>query len=345
MTAGLSDLDQRVLAVLQDGVPLVARPWEQLGAGLRATGGQVLARVEALSGPRGVIREIAGLFDAGALGYRLTLVAARCDPERLDEAGQAAAAHPGVSHCYARAGELNLWFTLAVGPDSVLGLDRTVAALAEQMRAQRVVSLPALRRYKLRVRFPPDDAKPVRSGEPADEPAGAPRRALAATAEQVRAIRALQQPLPLVAEPFHQLAHSAGLNADDLLVRASDFLAAGWMRRYAAVLHHRRAGALANVLVAWELPASAADGFGAQASAFAAVSHCYLREPAEGWPFNLYTMIHGRDTAAVERTIQSIAAAGGDYPRVALPTVREYKKARVRLFSEDLARWESAVVD
>ncbi|KPK85809.1 MAG: hypothetical protein AMJ81_02645 [Phycisphaerae bacterium SM23_33] len=344
MSLELSEFDRRLLDALQHSVPLVPRPWEDLARQLGATEERTVSRVAALSGAGGIIREIAGLFDAAALGYATTLVAARCSEEHLEAAGRQAAGHPGVSHCYARQGELNLWFTLAVGPDSTLGLDRTVTVLGQLIGAERILSLPAIRRYKLRARF--DMVSPAGSPRQAhDQPGRSAARAAAPTPEQLRAIAALQEPLPAQPEPFLELARGRQMSAEELLVHAADFLAAGWMRRYAAVLRHQAAGAAANVLVAWQVPPERADRFGAQAAQFGNVSHCYLRASGPGWPWNLYTMIHGRDRAEVERTVEAVAAAAGAYPRVALPTAREYKKARVRLFSPECRRWEAAVLD
>lgn len=340
MSAELDQLDRRLLDEVQRSVPLVPRPFAQLAVELRVDEGQVIARVSGLSGPGGVIREIAGIFDAAALGYATTLVAARCAPGRLDRAGRIVAESPGVSHCYGREGELNLWFTLSVPPESDLGLNRTIDRLGEMIGAKAIFSLPAVRRYKLDVRF--NMAEGGERGPFADP--GTSRHAApleqGPSREQVRGIRALQVPLPAAAEPFAPLAAEAGMSVDDLLVRAADFLSAGWMRRYAAVLRHRLAGAAANVLVAWQVPEGRVDAFGRQAGQFAAVSHCYLRAARADWPYKLYTMVHGGDRDEVAGVIQSVAAAGGDFPRVELPTTTEYKKAKLQLFSPAFARWE-----
>ena len=114
----MDELDRRLLNEIQRQVPLVREPFAQLAAMLGCDEGPVLRRVEALRHGEGVIREISGIFDAVALGYHQALVAMRVPPERLDGAGAAAAGHPGVSHCYARDGEVNLWLTLAVSPAS-----------------------------------------------------------------------------------------------------------------------------------------------------------------------------------------------------------------------------------
>lgn len=353
MSAPLSEFDRRLLDALQRSVPLVPRPFEPLARELSTGETGVIDAVSRLSGPGGIIREISAVLEAASLGYATTLVAARVPSGGLDRAGEVVAAHPGVSHAYARDGRPNLWFTLSVGPDSDLGLGRTIDVLGRLMGADEAISLPARRRYKLHARFDLSggrEPRPEGSGGVGEheEARSLPVAAGASgppTDEQVRAIRALQTPLPALREPFLGLAREAGMSVEALLVHGADFVSAGWMRRYAAVLRHRQAGAAFNVLVAWQVPPAKADAFGAQAAGFGAVSHCYLRQAAPGWPYNLYTMVHAPGPASAARTIEAIAAAGGDWPRATLPTAREYAKARVRLFTPAVRQWESTVVD
>jgi DNA-binding Lrp family transcriptional regulator len=244
---------------------------------------------------------------------------------------------------------MNLWFTLTIPPETALGLERTVEILRRLAGAERVLSLPTLKRYKLEVRFRMGRyAEPEHTAEAPDFPtapsmAGERPRRHEVGEREAAAIRALQEPLPAVAEAFARLARKADMAVDDLLVAGADLLAAGIMRRYAGVLRHRQAGAAANVLVAWQVPADQADDFGYQAARFEVVSHCYLRPTGPDWPYSIYTMIHGTDRQAVDRTIESIAASAGAYTRAELPTVREYKKQRVRLLTDDITRWEEAV--
>jgi DNA-binding Lrp family transcriptional regulator len=350
----MDELDRRLLNEVQRQVPLVREPFAQLAMQLGCDEGPILRRIEALRHGEAVIREISGIFDAVALGYQQALVAMRVPPERLDEAGQAVARHPGVSHCYARDGDVNLWLTLAVSPASRLGLAGTARRLARLCGAGQAMLLPTLRRYKLQVRFDMDDAAPAdpegaghdagtaaRAESPAAGPAGHSARPPAQLSdEQVRAIRALQVDLPARSDPFAPLAAAQGLEADMLLVHAADFIAAGWMRRYAAVLYHRAAGSTHNVLVAWMVPDAAADAAGARCAELDDVSHCYLRPAAPGWPYTLYTMIHGRSRQDCRMTIDEIVTTTGMLAHAELWTVREYKKQRMKLFAEAEKEWE-----
>ena len=69
------------------------------------------------------------IFDTRALGYQSMLVAAKVDPEHPWRPAKIVNAHPGVSHNYLRNHEFNMWFTIAVEPDSELGLEGTLDVL------------------------------------------------------------------------------------------------------------------------------------------------------------------------------------------------------------------------
>ena len=341
----MDELDRQLLNRIQAGVPLVARPFSQLADELGCDEAAVIDRIAALR-QAGIIREISAIFDAVALGYRQALVALSVPADRLDQAGKIAASHPGVSHCYGRAGELNLWLTLATSPQSRLGLDASAELLARLVGATRHMVLPTIRRYKLQVRFDMEGDEPTPAPAANDAPgASGPARAEQhppqLTDTQIRAIRALQIDLPGQAEPFAPLAAAEGLDIDTLLDCGLAMLEAGYMRRYSAVLHHRAAGSKANVLVAWAADAAQADADGPRAAQVAGISHCYLRPTGPAWPYNLYTMIHGRSEQDCRLAIETILATTSLTDHVELWTMAEYKKRRVRLFGPDEAQWES----
>ena len=125
----IDPLDRRLLEVIQERIPLVREPFAQIASQLGCSEELLLDRLTALSGEAGIIREISGIFDASAFGYTQALIAFRVAEEDLDAAGAVAAAHPGVSHCYARTGTYNLWLTLAVSRRSELGLEHINATL------------------------------------------------------------------------------------------------------------------------------------------------------------------------------------------------------------------------
>lgn len=339
----MDPVDRQLLNRIQSAVPLTPRPFAEIADDLSGEEADVIRRVTALR-KGGVIREISAIFDAISLGYRQALVAMSVPPDSLDRAGQRSAGHPGVSHCYGRAGEINLWLTLAISPRSSLGLDGSATLLARLVGATTHMVLPTIRRYKLQVRFDMEtgQAAPTEKGTDSEvlPKAGHGACPLPLTDAQLRAIRALQINLPATVEPFVEVAAAEGLGVDELLAAGREFLADGRMRRYAAVLHHRAAGGKANLLVAWRADDELADAAGPRAAQVAGVSHCYLRPAGPNWPYTMYTMIHGRSEQDCRLAVDEIIATTELGDHVELWTTAEYKKRRVPLFGPDEAEWE-----
>ncbi|MBQ7514858.1 MAG: AsnC family transcriptional regulator [Schwartzia sp.] len=146
-------------------------------------------------------------------------------------------------------------------------------------------------------------------------------------------IRALQGDIPLVPCPYAALAETIGLSEAEFLDRMRRLKETGCLRRVGAVLQHRRAGFRANALCAWEVPAERVDDVGAAVSKEPAVSHCYDRETAPGWPFNFYAMLH----AASHDECESIAARLASENHLAAPrmfySVKEWKKASMKYYT------------
>jgi DNA-binding Lrp family transcriptional regulator len=109
------------------------------------------------------------------------------------------------------------------------------------------------------------------------------------------------------------------------------------------VLRHRAAGISANAMGVWVVPPDQTESFGTAASAYPAVSHCYLRQSYPDWPYTLFTMVHAPTPAKCEAILAAISAATGIKDYAALYSTKEYKKVRVQYFTEDVAEWEAGV--
>ena len=331
-------IDTELLDLAQEEIPLVPRPYAQLAHQLDVSESFVLARLKELHrGPQAPIRQIGAIFESKALGYETTLVAAKIPPARLNAAAEVINAHPGVSHNYRRDHEFNLWFTLAVPPDSRLGLTKTVEILHKTSGATATRVLPTLKMYKIGVKLNLSGTSAARATTPARH--RAPSLALSAHARQI--VRVLQRDLPIVSEPFAELAAESGVDANELLATAELFRRQGIMRRFSAVLRHRELGFDANAMGVWVVPPEKQDAFGAAAASFPEVSHCYLRPSHPDWPYTIFTMIHGREQSQTQSVLTAISAATGVSDYSALYSTHEFKKIRVRYFEPEIAEWET----
>jgi len=322
----MQDIDQRdreLLGALQGEIPLVSTPFAVLGQMIDMSEKEVIKRTERLKRD-GLIKQIAAQFDTRSLGYRSCLVAARVNPDRIDDVAGAISAHPGVTQNYRRNHELNLWFTIAVAPSSRLGLDRTIEILGEEAECDYVRPLPTLKTYK---------------GSSEHELHG---DFTTLTQGEIETVRLLQRDIPLQPRPFEALSRTAGIGADEILSSARMLLQRGQMRKFTAAIASRKPGFSASAMGVWVVPQEKADEYGVQMSQNRAVSHCYLRPVYDDWPYNLYTIVHGRSVDECESIINDLAIDTGLSEKQALYPTREYKKAKLTFFSPEAEEWESA---
>jgi len=319
----LDEIDRQLLDEMQASFPLERRPWDTLGEIVGIPGREVLARVRALKS-MGIIRQISPIFDTRALGYRSSLVAAAVEPGRLEDAASVVNEHPGVSHNYEREHRFNLWFTIAVPPGR--SLEEEVARLAGEAGIREYRLLPTIRMFKIGVQLK------MSSGSVRKARGRKRKQSPPLTDRDKMFVRVLQDDIPLIEEPFGDAAVRLGVGQEEVLSWLRLAQENGWMRRFAAVLRHRKAGFVANGMVCWRVPEDRIEQIGAAAAAFPEVSHCYQRPTYPDWPYNLFTMIHGKSKAECEEIARRISAATGARDYTILYSVREFKKERIRYF-------------
>ncbi|MFO8015346.1 MAG: AsnC family transcriptional regulator [Phycisphaerae bacterium] len=347
-------LDKRILTAMQADLPLVERPFEALAERLDVGPDDLQARVRRMA-EAGLIRRIGPVFDSGRLGYQSTLVAARVRPEQLDRAAERVGRLPGVTHNYERRGPYNLWFTLTVPPSG--DLDRALDRLRAETGAEAMHSLPALARYKIRATFDLDGsgeaaatAGGMRGGQscpPRETPQtrgvqdGTPRTKtppreapVHLTEAQRTLVRAVQDGLPVEAEPFVPVAEAAGWTVRAVLDQVRAWLDAGVVRRFGAVVRHRAAGVRANAMAVFRVAPSRIDAAGRALASHPDVTHCYRRPPLPDFPYTLYAMVHGESEEAVRERVEAMAGEIDADAWVALFSVREFKKTSMRYFTE-----------
>jgi DNA-binding Lrp family transcriptional regulator len=335
--------DAPLLGALQESLPFVERPFAAIGERCGLTETETLERIKDLKASK-VIRQISAIFDTRSLGYSSSLVAAKIAPEKLDAAVTAINSHPGVSHNYLRNHEFNLWYTIAVPPTSMLGLKGTIDRLHQLSGAEVTRLLPTLKLFKIGVNFDVEGlAKPGDRSKPKYTEAS--RREAAPLSEtEIEFVRLMQRDIELIPEPFVAIAEALGISFDEAAQMHEKFLSTGRMRRFAAVLHHRKAGFGANAMGIWAGPQNDPEtlkAIGEKMASFSAVSHAYQRPSYPDWPYNLFTMVHGKSEEECEQTLAEIAKETGITNRHALYSTQEFKKVRVRYFTDEEAKWEA----
>ena len=149
-----------------------------------------------------------------------------------------------------------------------------------------------------------------------------------------RIVLATQAGLPLVPEPWAEVARQVGVPVAEVLRRVRRMQRRGAIRRVALVPNHYALGYRANAMSVWDVPDARVDELGRRVAALPFVSHCYQRprHPPE-WPYNLFAMVHGRSRDEVEAKVAEIAALLGEAARAhtVLYSRRILKKTGLRL--------------
>jgi siroheme decarboxylase len=334
----LDDLDRRLLNLMQGSFPIEPRPYLRVAelAGIEES--EAMTRVQYLLDER-IIRQVTPIFDTRALGYSSMLVAAKVDPENPHRAAQVINSHPGVSHNYLRNHEFNLWFTIATEPDSPLGLEGTLQALAAEAGAESLRQLPTLKLFKIRMDLEMEgDTQALAAAAVASEPIELDPQPYDEL--DIEIIKALQGDMPVVAEPYAPAATVLGLGQERFLDHLAGMQERGLLRRVAAILYHRRAGFSANGMGVWKVPDEHIHEVGRQMAAVRGISHCYQRPTYADWPYSVFTMAHGRSKEECDSILDSISEMTGIVERATLYSSTEFKKIRLLYFTEDFKSWE-----
>jgi siroheme decarboxylase len=335
----LDELDKRLLNLLQGSFPIAPRPYAAVAELAGVPQEEVLVRTKRLLDER-IIREITPIFDTRVLGYSSMLVAARVDPENPWRAAKVINSHPGVSHNYLRDHDFNIWFTIATEPDSRLGLDGTLEVLQRLTGAQSVRQLPTLRLFKIRMELEMEKGTDALAAAAESVDHKEPE-AIELSELDVAVIRATQGPMEVVAEPFAPAAAELGVDQAALLEQLESMRDRRALRRVAAILFHRRAGFSANGMGVWGVPEERILELGPRMASFRGISHCYQRPTYKDWPYSVFTMAHGRSKEECDAILDSIAADTGIVDRRTLYSSTEFKKVRLRYFTDAQKRWEA----
>jgi DNA-binding Lrp family transcriptional regulator len=138
--------------------------------------------------------------------------------------------------------------------------------------------------------------------------------------------------LPLDSRPYAVVGARLGMTETEVMDRLGRLLADGTIRRLGVVVRHQELGYRANAMVVWALPEERVTGLGERIGGLPFVTLSYRRPQRPGWPYNLFTMIHGRDRAAVLAQVDRIKELCGlnDVDSAVLFSGRRFKQRGAR---------------
>ena len=328
------ELKNEVLLRIQKNFPLAKKPFLNIANELHTTEERVL---EILNEAKrdGIIRQTSAIFDTKKLGYKSSLVAFEIEEKDIPNAVKILNSHPGISHNYERNQSFNIWFNIAVAPNSNLGLEKSIEILAKKTNAKNYIILPTLKLFKISVKLDTTNKE-----EKQEKLIQKSFTNLDLSEYHYKFIKLLQQDIEFKSEPFKFIVDQLNISYDELFKIIQEFINSGVMRRFASILNHRKAGFSANAMVVWDIDEKKSQDIGEIAASFSAVSHCYLRPQYPNWKYNLFTMIHGKTEDDTQKTIEDIANKIEYRDKMALYSSKEFKKVRIIYFSDEFENWE-----
>ncbi len=146
--------------------------------------------------------------------------------------------------------------------------------------------------------------------------------------DDYRLLEELQSGLPLIREPFAELAQRLGMPESEILRRLRLLREEGIIRKFRARIDQRRTGFTANALVAWRTPEETRERAGLILAACPGVTHCYERQTVPGrWEYSLYTVHHGRSRDRVLAEVAELAGEAGLSDYLVLFSTQEFKRS------------------
>lgn len=305
----------------QHAFPLCAQPFDQVAHAVGSTEDAVLATYAQLQ-QTGYLSRIGAVFAPRRMGAS-TLAALSVPRQQLDAVAAVVSQFAEVNHNYEREHRFNLWFVVTA-PSSER-LDAVLASI-ESRCALPVLRLPLEEQFHIDLGFRLNQA-------PGTTTARATTRVgtntYQPTAQDQALIHALQGGLPLVRQPYAQVAAQLGWTEAQVLEHLAGWLRSGLLKRFGVVVRHHELGFTANAMVVHNIPDALVSQLGQQIGQHPGVTLCY-RRPRVGtqWPYNLFCMLHGRERAEVERQIAQLRSTHGlqQYPFEVLFSRTRYKQ-------------------
>ncbi|MBU1249060.1 MAG: Lrp/AsnC family transcriptional regulator [Proteobacteria bacterium] len=133
-------------------------------------------------------------------------------------------------------------------------------------------------------------------------------------------------------QPFKDIADEVGCSEAQVLELLNRLKDDTIIRRFGATLRHQKAGYGHNAMVAWIIGEADVDRVGEMMAARPEISHCYRRRTYPEWPYDLYTMIHGKNPGDCAELAARLSEETGLADYSILNSIKELKKSSMRYF-------------
>jgi DNA-binding Lrp family transcriptional regulator len=327
----LDEVDAVLVDEYQSGFPVEERPFRAVGRRLDVSESEALARVERLL-DQGVVRRFGPVLNPPVIGSS-TLAALQAPEGRFEEIATVVNGYRQVNHNYRREHEWNMWFVVTAS--SREKRDEILADI-ERRTGCTVLDLPMLTDYYISLEFPVVNTDRFAHESLQGDAVSATHLTEDARDDLTRlesdVLLAVQDGFPLSLTPYRDVADAVGADVTAVLAAVRSLLEDGCIKRIGCIVNHVVTGFTNNCMVVWDVPDEELDDRGVAVGRLPYVTLCYHRprRPDQGWNYNLFTMIHGREAAAVEEKIDELAAEYLPYPHERLYSTERLKQTGAR---------------
>ena len=134
----MDSIDAGIVNCLQEGLPVCARPFDDVAATLGLSVDELLSRVQRLLDDK-VLTRFGPMYNAENMGGALSLCAMQVPANRYEQVTAEVNAFPEVAHNYERDHLLNMWFVIATEHPEQAG---AVIRQIEQAAGCQVYDMP-----------------------------------------------------------------------------------------------------------------------------------------------------------------------------------------------------------
>ncbi|TKR27673.1 siroheme decarboxylase subunit beta [Natronomonas salsuginis] len=341
----IDSVDAALIDGYQSGFPTVERPFRGVGESLGIDESEALERVTRLR-EAGIFRRFGAVLNPPVIGAS-TLAAVRAPEDRFEDVAATINEYRQVNHNYRRDHEWNMWFVVTAG--SLDTRDRIIAEIEDRTDCS-VLVLPMLTDFYIDLEFPVVNGDRFARESIDSTAVTATRISETATADlsalDRRLLLEIQDGFPLSATPYRDIAEEIGAPVGNVLTAIEGLLENGCIKRIGCVVNHVVTGFDANCMVVWDVPDAELDRLGETVGELPYVTLCYHRprRPAQGWRYNLFTMIHGRESEVVDEKIDELAAEYLPFDHERLYSTETLKQTGAR-YDEIVSSGESSLHD
>jgi len=128
--------------------------------------------------------------------------------------------------------------------------------------------------------------------------------------QQKKILTELVNGLPICEEPYKDLAYKVGISQAQLFEFIHELIDSNVIHRFGMIVDHEAVGYKENAIVVWDIPDEEVDQIGALLGLQEKISLCYRRpRQLPDWPYNLFTLIHGKTKHDVISELNNIIKA------------------------------------